>query len=128
MRHYLTKSGPTRKRELGGPGSLTSPLSAISGIAKKASGAPVPLSEPQIPSEIAPSTNRCPMLTQPPIEGNLDQSSTISLELCFDTPPSNYRACTFIPPTAQIPHGASADPKRLLLPQSSHGFLSVHDY
>ncbi|RVW13741.1 hypothetical protein CK203_087183 [Vitis vinifera] len=46
-----------------------------------------PLSEPQIPSEIAPEVLiRRPMLTQPPIEGNLDyRARPFHSELCFDT-------------------------------------------
>ncbi|KAL6312045.1 hypothetical protein AAG906_027244 [Vitis piasezkii] len=46
-----------------------------------------PLSEPQIPSEIAPEALiRRPMLTQPPIEGNLDcRARPFHSELCFDT-------------------------------------------
>ncbi|RVX11552.1 hypothetical protein CK203_015780 [Vitis vinifera] len=44
-------------------------------------------SEPQIPSEIAPEAIiRRPMLTQPPIEGNLDcRARPFHSELCFDT-------------------------------------------
>ncbi|RVW82123.1 hypothetical protein CK203_052501 [Vitis vinifera] len=45
-----------------------------------------PLPEPQIPSEIAPEeVIRRPMLTQPPIEGNLDcRARPFHSELCFD--------------------------------------------
>ncbi|RVW23239.1 Retrovirus-related Pol polyprotein from transposon 17.6 [Vitis vinifera] len=53
---------------------------------------------------------RRPMLTQPPIEGNLDSG-----------------ACTDIQPAEEIPHGAPADSERLFLPKGSHGFLSIHD-
>nr|CAN67232.1 hypothetical protein VITISV_028396 [Vitis vinifera] len=47
----------------------------------------LPLPEPQIPSEIAPEAIiRRPMLTQPPIEGNLDcRARPFHSELCFDT-------------------------------------------
>ncbi|RVW85949.1 hypothetical protein CK203_041464 [Vitis vinifera] len=46
-----------------------------------------PLSEPQIPSGVAPEVIiRRPMLTQPPIEGNLDcRARPFHSELCFDT-------------------------------------------
>ena len=46
-----------------------------------------PLPEPQIPSEIAPeAVIRRPMLTQPPIEGNLDcRARPFHSKLCFDT-------------------------------------------
>nr|CAN76294.1 hypothetical protein VITISV_029511 [Vitis vinifera] len=46
-----------------------------------------PLSKPQIPSEVAPEVIiRRPMLTQPPIEGNLDcRARPFHFELCFDT-------------------------------------------
>ncbi|WKA03611.1 hypothetical protein VitviT2T_021711 [Vitis vinifera] len=46
-----------------------------------------PLPEPQNPSEIAPeAVIRRPMLTQPPIEGNLDcRARSFHSELCFDT-------------------------------------------
>ncbi|RVX01132.1 hypothetical protein CK203_022741 [Vitis vinifera] len=45
-----------------------------------------PLPEPQIPSKIAPKeVIRRPMLTQPPIEGNLDcRARPFHSELCFD--------------------------------------------
>ncbi|RVW95570.1 Retrovirus-related Pol polyprotein from transposon 17.6 [Vitis vinifera] len=45
-----------------------------------------PLPEPQIPSEIAPGeVIRRPMLTQPPIKGNLDcRARQFHSELCFD--------------------------------------------
>ncbi|KAL6325710.1 hypothetical protein AAG906_023594 [Vitis piasezkii] len=45
-----------------------------------------PLPEPQIPAEIAPEeVIRRPMLTQPPIEGNLDcRARPFHSELCFD--------------------------------------------
>eukprot|EP00261_Vitis_vinifera_P016586 XP_010645785.1 PREDICTED: MAGE-like protein 2 [Vitis vinifera] len=45
-----------------------------------------PLPEPQNPSEIAPeAVIRRPMLTQPPIEGNLDcRAQPFHSELCFD--------------------------------------------
>nr|CAN69427.1 hypothetical protein VITISV_004071 [Vitis vinifera] len=45
-----------------------------------------PLSEPQIPSRVAPEVIiRRPMLTQPPIEGNLDcRARPFHSELCFD--------------------------------------------
>ena len=45
-----------------------------------------PLPEPQIPAEIAPEEIiRRPMLTQPPIEGNLDcRARPFHSELCFD--------------------------------------------
>nr|CAN66654.1 hypothetical protein VITISV_014607 [Vitis vinifera] len=46
-----------------------------------------PLSEPQIPSRVAPEVIiKCPMLTQPPIEGNLDcRARPFHSELYFDT-------------------------------------------
>ncbi|WJZ89473.1 hypothetical protein VitviT2T_008693 [Vitis vinifera] len=45
-----------------------------------------PLPKPQIPAEIAPKeVIRRPMLTQPPIEGNLDcRARPFHSELCFD--------------------------------------------
>nr|CAN81464.1 hypothetical protein VITISV_021274 [Vitis vinifera] len=52
----------------------------------KAQEPQTPLPEPQIPSEIAPEEIiRRPMLTQPPIEGNLDcRARPFHSELCFD--------------------------------------------
>ncbi|RVW63916.1 hypothetical protein CK203_055722 [Vitis vinifera] len=52
-----------------------------------ASGAPAATFESQIPSGIAPEVLiRRPMLTQPPIEGNLDcRARPFHSELCFDT-------------------------------------------
>ncbi|KAL6310851.1 hypothetical protein AAG906_036837 [Vitis piasezkii] len=72
-----------------------------------------PLSEPQIPSGIAPEVLiRRPMLTQPPIEGNLDcRARPFHSELCFDTATFQLRpelAHSFR--LLQIPHGASATP------------------
>ncbi|RVW58281.1 hypothetical protein CK203_112116 [Vitis vinifera] len=126
MRRYLTRSGGPCKREQGEssePIDLTEqsqfPSPAPSPAPPGASGAPSPLSEPQIPSEIAPEVLiRRPMLTQPPIEGNLAaELGHFTLSCALTQPPSNCAgACTFIPSTAQIPHGASADPERFLLP------------
>ncbi|RVW61668.1 hypothetical protein CK203_065916 [Vitis vinifera] len=69
------------------------------------------------------------MLTQPPIEGNLDcRARPFHSELCFDIAiPIAAGACTVIQPAEKIPHGAPADSERLFLPQGSHGFLSIHD-
>ncbi|RVW70920.1 hypothetical protein CK203_059980 [Vitis vinifera] len=81
--------------------------------------------ESQIPSGIAPEVLiRRPMLTQPPIEGNLDcRARPFHSELCFDTPPSIAAgACRFIPPTAQISHGASAAPRDFFYPRVAMDF------
>ncbi|KAL6314391.1 hypothetical protein AAG906_021449 [Vitis piasezkii] len=97
-RRYLTRSGgrPLQKRarvESSEPIDLTeqspepSPVpSPVPSPANRASGASAATSEPQIPSEMASGVNRWPMLTQPPIEGNLDcRARPFHSELCFDT-------------------------------------------
>ncbi|RVW67657.1 hypothetical protein CK203_063521 [Vitis vinifera] len=71
------------------------------------------------------------MLTQPPIEGNLDcRVRPFHSELCFKHShiPIAAGACTVIQPAEKIPHGAPVDSERLFLPKNSHGLLSVHDY
>ncbi|WKA01505.1 hypothetical protein VitviT2T_019785 [Vitis vinifera] len=96
-RHYLTRSGgrPLQKRarvESSEPIDLTeqspepSPVPSPAPPAKPKEPQP-PLPEPQIPSEIAPkAVIRRPMLTQPPIEGNLDcRVRPFHSELCFNT-------------------------------------------
>ncbi|RVW67213.1 Retrovirus-related Pol polyprotein from transposon 297 [Vitis vinifera] len=75
------------------PGSLTRALSdtifgAIVRASGGASGAPAAtIQNPKFPSGIASEVLiRCPMLTQPPIEGNLDcRARPFHSELCFDT-------------------------------------------
>ncbi|RVW73682.1 hypothetical protein CK203_055012 [Vitis vinifera] len=103
---------------------------AISGAASRTKEPQPPLPEPQIPSEIAlEEVIRRPMLTQPPIEGNLDcRARPFHSELCFDIAHSDAAgACTVIQPAEEIPYGAPTDSERLFLPQDSHGFLSIHD-
>ncbi|KAL6310885.1 hypothetical protein AAG906_018044 [Vitis piasezkii] len=87
VRRYLTRSGgrPLQKRarvESSEPIDLTeqSPVPSLEPSPAPSPAPPAepqelqpPLFEPQIPSEIAPEALiRRPMLTQPPIEGNLD--------------------------------------------------------
>ncbi|KAL6329693.1 hypothetical protein AAG906_027234 [Vitis piasezkii] len=69
------------------------------------------------------------MLTQPPIEGNLDcRARPFHSELCFDIAAFQVR-----PELAQsfhieeISHEALADSKRFFLPPGRHGFLPIHD-
>ena len=99
-RRYLTRSGgrPLQKRarvESSKPIDLTEQSSVPSPEPSPApSPAPPaqpqelqpPLSKPQIPSGVAPEVIiRRPMLTQPPIEGNLDcRARPFHSELCFD--------------------------------------------
>ena len=99
-RRYLTRSGgrPLQKRarvESSQPIDLTEQSSVPSPEPSPApSPAPPaqpqelqpPLSKPQIPSGVAPEVIiRRPMLTQPPIEGNLDcRARPFHSELCFD--------------------------------------------
>eukprot|EP00261_Vitis_vinifera_P029955 XP_010664697.1 PREDICTED: developmental and secondary metabolism regulator veA-like [Vitis vinifera] len=104
-RRYLTRSGgrPLQKRarvESSKPINLTeqslvpspepspapSPAPAPMSPAQPQEHQP-PLSKPQIPSGVAPEVLiRHPMLTQPPIEGNLDcRARQFHSELCFDT-------------------------------------------
>ena len=82
-RRYLTRSGgrPLQKRvrvESSEPIDLTEPSPVPSPVPSPAlptepQEPQPPLPEPQIPTEIAPEEIiRRPMLTQPPIEGNLD--------------------------------------------------------
>ncbi|RVW84635.1 hypothetical protein CK203_044626 [Vitis vinifera] len=78
------------------PGSLTRALSGtIFGAVVRASAElqehQPPLSESQIPSGIAPEVLiRRPMLTQPPIEGNLDcELDHFTLSCALTQPPSN---------------------------------------
>ncbi|RVW79399.1 hypothetical protein CK203_056085 [Vitis vinifera] len=101
-RRYLTRSGgrPLQKRarvESSEPIDLTeqspvpspepSPPSRRRRRPREPQEHQPPLSEPQIPSGIAPEVLiRRPMLTQPPIEGNLDcRARPFHSELCFDT-------------------------------------------
>ncbi|XP_034679724.1 vegetative cell wall protein gp1-like [Vitis riparia] len=100
-RRYLTRSGgrPLQKRarvESSEPIGLTgqspvpspepTPVPSPAPPAKPQASQPPP-SEPQIPSEPAPEAIiRRPMLTQPPIEGNLDcRARPFHSKLCFDT-------------------------------------------
>ncbi|XP_034672453.1 protein piccolo-like [Vitis riparia] len=100
-RRYLTRSGgrPLQKRareESSEPINLTgqspvpspelSPVPSPAPPAKPQASQPPPF-EPQIPSGPAPEAIlRRPMLTQPPIEGNLDcRARPFHSELCFDT-------------------------------------------
>ncbi|XP_019073474.1 anther-specific proline-rich protein APG-like [Vitis vinifera] len=73
-RRYLTRSGV--------PSPVPSPAPPVEPEEPQP-----PLPEPQNPSEIAPeAVTRRPMLTQPPIEGNLDcRARPFHSELCFDT-------------------------------------------
>ncbi|XP_059590524.1 uncharacterized protein LOC104877939 [Vitis vinifera] len=95
-RRYLTRSGgrPLQKRarvESSEPIDLTEqspeplPVPSPAPPAEPQEPQP-PLPEPQNPSEIAPeAVIRRPMLTQPPIEGNLDcRAQPFHSELCFD--------------------------------------------
>ncbi|XP_034700931.1 pistil-specific extensin-like protein [Vitis riparia] len=100
-RRYLTRSGgrPLQKRarvESSEPIDLTgqspvpspepSPVPSPAPPEEPQASQPSP-SEPQIPFETAPEVIfRRPMLTQPPIEGNLDcRARPFHSELCFDT-------------------------------------------
>ncbi|RVX05657.1 hypothetical protein CK203_027358 [Vitis vinifera] len=67
------------------PMPVPSPMPSPAPQAKSQEPQP-PLPEPQIPSEIAPKeVIRRPMLTQPPIEGNLDcRARAFHSELCFN--------------------------------------------
>ncbi|RVW19775.1 Gag-Pol polyprotein [Vitis vinifera] len=67
------------------PSPVPSPIPSPAPPAKPQEPQP-PLLEPQIPSEIAAeAVIRRPMLTQPPIEGNLDcRARPFHSELCFD--------------------------------------------
>ncbi|XP_034694074.1 proteoglycan 4-like [Vitis riparia] len=100
-RRYLTRSGgrPLQKRarveslepiDLTGQSPVPSPEPSPTPQAKPQASQPPP-SEPQIQSETAPEVIlRRPMLTQPPIEGNLDcRARPFHSELYFDKPPSN---------------------------------------
>ncbi|RVW66850.1 hypothetical protein CK203_066135 [Vitis vinifera] len=85
-------SSEARTTESSGEALFTRVLSgSIFGAVVRAFGEPqehnTPLSESQIPSGIAPEVLiRRPMLTQPPIEGNLDyRAQPFHSELCFDT-------------------------------------------
>ncbi|XP_034679785.1 pistil-specific extensin-like protein [Vitis riparia] len=104
-RHYLTRSGgrPLQKQarvessepiDLTGQSPVQSPVpspvpSSVPSPAPpaKPQASQPPPSEPQIPSGPAPEeVLRHPMLTQPPIEGNLDcRVRPFHSELCFDT-------------------------------------------
>ncbi|RVW32079.1 hypothetical protein CK203_102388 [Vitis vinifera] len=92
-RRYLTRSGgrPLQKRarvESSEPIDLTepSPVPSPCHLRRRQQSLSLPLLEPQIPAEIAPEEIiRRPMLTQPPIEGNLDcRARPFHSELCFD--------------------------------------------
>ncbi|XP_034681030.1 predicted GPI-anchored protein 58 [Vitis riparia] len=82
-----------------------------------------PLSEPQIPSRTAPEAIiRRPMLTQPPIEGNLDcRARPFHSELCFDTATFQLRPKLAayrmeqpeLPQPAQIPAARRASPRHI---------------
>ncbi|RVW58731.1 hypothetical protein CK203_108559 [Vitis vinifera] len=58
------------------------------------------------------------MLTQPPIEGNLDcRARPFHSELCFDIATFQLRPeLAFIPPAAKIPHGALLTPRDFFYP------------
>ncbi|XP_034684097.1 vegetative cell wall protein gp1-like [Vitis riparia] len=96
-RPYLTRSGgrPLQKRarvestepiDLTRQSPIPSPEPSPALPAKPQASQPPP-SEPQIPSRTAlEAIIRRPMLTQPPIEGNLDcRARPFHFELCFDT-------------------------------------------
>ena len=92
-RRYLTRSGgrPLQKRarvESSEPIDLTEPSPVPSPVPSPTPPAEpkLPLLEPQIPAEIAlEEIIRRPMLTQPPIEGNLDcRARPFHSELCVD--------------------------------------------
>ncbi|XP_010662487.1 anther-specific proline-rich protein APG-like [Vitis vinifera] len=98
---------------------------------KKLKKSQAPLPEPQIQSEVAPEeVIRRPMLTQPPIEGNLDcRSWPFHSDLCFDIAAFQVR-----PELAQsfqllrryhMEHLLA--PRDFFLPPDSNGFLPIHD-
>ncbi|XP_034689114.1 extensin-like [Vitis riparia] len=97
-RRYLTRSGgrPLQKRarvessepiDLTGKSPVQSPVPSPEPTPKKPQASQPPSPEPQIQSATAPEAIiRRPMLTQPPIEGNLDcRARPFHSELCFDT-------------------------------------------
>ena len=71
------------------------------------------LSEPHIPSKIAPeAVIRRPMLTQPPIEGNLDcRAWPFHSELCFDI--ATFRLQPELAQSFNLLRGASTRPHLL---------------
>ena len=90
-----------------------------------------PLPEPQNAAEVAPEeVIRRPMLTQPPIEGNLDcRARPFHSEICFDIAAFQVR-----PELAQsfqllrryhMEHLLA--PRDFFLPPDSNGFLPIHD-
>ena len=104
VRRYLTRSGgwPLQKRDRvesselidltkqspepsSVPSPVPSPMPSPTPPAEPEEPQP-PLPEPQNPSKIAPeAVIRRPMLTQPPIEGNLDcRARSFHSEVCFD--------------------------------------------
>ncbi|XP_034694004.1 anther-specific proline-rich protein APG-like [Vitis riparia] len=134
-RRYLTRSGgrSLQKRarvESSEPIDLTgqspvpspepSPVPSPAPSMKPQASQPPP-SEPQIPSGTAPEAIiKRPMLTQPPIEGNLDcRARPFHYELCFDIAAFQLRPELkgVIPIAAQISNGAASDPARLFLSQ-----------
>ncbi|RVW72130.1 hypothetical protein CK203_057980 [Vitis vinifera] len=78
-----------------------------------------PTTESQIPFGDSGRIIRQPMVTQPPIEGNLDcRARPFHSELCFDK--ETFRpagAQRFIPPTAEIPFGAPDDSRDFFYPE-----------
>ncbi|KAL6333354.1 hypothetical protein AAG906_028539 [Vitis piasezkii] len=83
----LTEQSPSRCGSISVSLLVSSlPSPAISEPQAKPQEPQPPLPEPQIPAEIAPEeVIRRPMLTQPPIEGNLDcRARPFHSELCFD--------------------------------------------
>ncbi|RVW72908.1 hypothetical protein CK203_056357 [Vitis vinifera] len=90
-----------------------------------------PLPEPQIPSETAPErVIKRPMLTQPPIEGNLDcRARPFHSELCFDI--AAFRLQSKLAQSFNLLRRYHMEhlltPRDFFLPQGSHGFLSIHD-
>ena len=91
------KSGtgpPKKKAKVSEPIDLTEPSSELESEprpslppVKKPQPSQTPAKESQIPSGMTPEVViKCPMVTQPPFEGNLDcRARPFHSELCFDT-------------------------------------------
>ncbi|RVW87856.1 hypothetical protein CK203_039697 [Vitis vinifera] len=87
VRRYLTRASPVPSPEPS-PAPFPAPSPAPPAEPQELQS---PLSEPQIPSEIAPKALiKRPMLTQPPIEGNLTaELDHFTLSCALTQPPSN---------------------------------------
>ncbi|RVW76939.1 hypothetical protein CK203_055567 [Vitis vinifera] len=149
-RRYLTRSGgcPLKKRarvESSKPIDLTeqspipSPEPSLAPSSASSLEPPAelqkhqpPLSKSQIPSRIATEVLiRCPMLTQPPIEGNLDcRARPFHSKLCFDTTTFKLRselADSFhLLRRYRMEHLLT--PRDFFYPRLAMDFYSIHDY